>query len=157
VLIIAAIVTIFSKADDRLRVFELFGVIFLIFLIIALIVMVTLTRSLGGGLLATFYVNNAGIGYESGHLAKKLKRGTFILSLMSGSISAAGTTLIALSQEENFIPWQDVYSVKIYPSQQVVYVKSKEHDHQITLYCSLENFNKVTKLIAKKVKMPLIR
>jgi len=157
VLIIAVIVIIISNANDRLWVLVLFGVLFLIFLIVALVVMVALSRSLGGGLFATFSVNNAGISYEAGHLAKKLTRGTRILSLMSGSINAGGTTLIALSQEENFISWQDVQSVKIYSRQQVVHVRSKEPKNPIALYCTSDNFVKATEMISNKIPRTAIR
>ena len=87
VLVIAVIVVLFSNAVDRLRVLMLFGVLFLIFLLIAFIVMVAISRSLGGGLAAKFYVNNAGVGYEAGSPAKKISHGTLILSLMSGLIT----------------------------------------------------------------------
>jgi preprotein translocase subunit SecG len=157
VLIIAVIVVLFSNAQDRMEVVFLFGVLFGIFLLIALVVMVTLSRSLGGGLDAKFYVNNAGVGYEAGHPAKKLNRGTLILSLMSGSINAAGTTLIAISQEENFISWQDVHSVKIYTHPKVIHIRSKELINPIALYCTPENFGKVTEMISNKIPLAAIR
>jgi len=157
VLIIGAIVVIFSNAQNRLEVFMLFGVLFLIFLLIAFVVIAALSRSLGGGLLARFYINHAGIGYEAGPMAKKVNRGTLILSLMSGSVNAAGTTLMAISQEENFITWQDVHSVKIYVHPRVVHIRSKELINPIALYCTVENFGKVTEMIGKKVPLTAIR
>jgi hypothetical protein len=157
VLIIGAIVVIFSDAQNRLDVIILFCVLFLIFLLIALAVMVALSWSLGGGLQATFYVNHAGIGYEAGHLAKKVNRGTLILSLMSGSVTAAGTTLIAISQEENFISWEDVHSVKIYARPMVVHIRSKELINPIALYCTPDTFGRVTDMISKKVPLTAIR
>jgi hypothetical protein len=157
VLIIGAIVVIFSDAQNRLDMIILFCVLYLIFLLIALAVMVALSRSLGGGLQATFYVNHAGIGYEAGPLAKKVNRGTLILSLMSGSVKAAGTTLIAISQEENFISWEDVRSVKIYARPRVVHIRSKELINPIALYCTPETFGRVTDIISKKVSLTAIR
>ncbi|WAC05238.1 MAG: hypothetical protein OS112_01020 [Methanoregula sp.] len=157
VLVIAVIVVLFSNAGDRLGVLMLFGGLFVIFLFIAFIVMVAVSRSLGGGLAARFYVNNAGVGYEAGSPAKKISRGTLVLSLMSGSINAAGTSLVAVSQEENFIPWQDVRSVKIYARQRVIYIRSKELISPIALYCPQENFSRVTDMIAKKVSLPFIK
>lgn len=100
--------------------------------------MVVVSHSLGGGLAARFYVNNAGVGYEAGGPAKKISRRTLVLSLMSGSIKAAGKSLIAISQEENFISWQDVRSVKIYSRQRVIHISSKELIYPIALYCTAE-------------------
>ncbi len=157
VLIIAAIVVIFSNAQNRFEVIILFCVLFLIFLLIALVIMVALSWSLDGGLLATFYVNNSGIGYEAGHPAKKLNRGTCILSLMSGSVHAAGTTLIAISQEENFVSWQDVQSVRLYTHPRVIHIRSKELINPIDLYCTPENFGRVTEMISKNVPLAAIR
>jgi hypothetical protein len=157
VLVIAVIVILFSNASDRFGVLMLFGVLFLIFLFIAFLIMGAVSRCLGGGLAATFSVNNAGVGYEAGGPAKKISRGTLALSLMSGSINAAGTSLIAISQEENFISWQDVRSVKIYARQRVIYIRSKELISPIALYCTPENFGRVTDIIAKKVSLPFIK
>lgn len=157
VFIIGAIVVIISNAHNRLEVLFLFCVLFLIFLLIALAVMVALSRSLGGGLPAMFYVNHAGVGYEAGHQAKKVSRGALILSLMSGSVSAAGNTLTAIAQEENFIPWQDVHSVRIYAHQRVVHIRSKELSNPIALYCSPENFGRVIELIGKNVPLTAVR
>jgi hypothetical protein len=157
VLVIAVIVVLFSNAGDRLGVLVLFGVLFLIFLLIAFIVMVAVSYSLGGGLAARFYVNNAGVGYEAGGPAKKISRGTLVLSLMSGSIKAAGTSLIAISQEENFISWQDVRSIKIYPRQRVIHISSKELINPIALYCTAENFGRATDIIAKKMSLSSIK
>jgi hypothetical protein len=157
IIIIAVIVVIFSNAHDRLGVIILFGILFAIFLLIALVIMILLSRSLGGGLAATFYVNNSGVGYEAGSDAKKLNLGTIALSLMSGSINAAGTNLIAISQEENFIPWQDIQSVKIHTRQRVVLIRSKELINPMALYCTPENFSKVIEMIGKKVTLTAIR
>ena len=157
VLVIAVIVVLFSNAVDRLRVLMLFGVLFLIFLLIAFIVMVAISRSLGGGLAAKFYVNNAGVGYEAGSPAKKISHGTLILSLMSGLITAAGTSLIAISQEENFISWQDVRSVKIYSRQRIIHISSKELLNPIAVYCTEENFGRASDIIAKKVSLSSIK
>lgn len=157
VLVIAVIVVLFSNASDRLGVLILFGVLFLIFVFIAFIVMLAVSRSLGGGLAARFYVNNSGVGYEAGSPAKKIGRGTIALSLLSGSINAAGTSLIAISQEENFISWQDVRSVKIHTRPQVIFIRSKELISPIALYCTPENFGSVTDMIAKKVPLSVIK
>ena len=157
VLVIAVIVVLFSNAGDPLGVLMLFGVLFLIFLLIAFIVMAAISHSLGGGLAATFYINNAGVGYEAGRPAKKISRGTLVLSLMSGSIKAAGTSLIAIAQEENFISWQDVRSVKIYTSQRVIHISSKELINPIALYCTAENFDRATDIISKKVSLSSIK
>jgi hypothetical protein len=157
VLIIGIIVVIFSNAQNRLEVIILFCVLYLIFLMIALAVMVALSHSLGGGLKATFYVNHAGIGYEAGPLAKKVNRGALILSLMSGSVKSAGITLNAISQEENFISWEDVQSVKIYTRQKVVHIRSKELINPIALYCTPDTFGRVTDMISKKVPLTAIR
>jgi len=156
-IVIAIIVVLFSNASDRIGVLMLFGVLFLTFLSIAFIVMVAVSRSLGGGLAARFYVNNAGIGYEAGGPAKKISHGTLALSLMSGSIYAAGISLIAISQEESFISWQDVRSVKIYDHQRVILIRSKELGSPIALYCTPENFGRITDMIAKKVPLSVIK
>ena len=157
VLIIGAIVVIVSDAQTRLDMIILFSILYGIFLLIALAVMVALSWSLGGGLSATFYVNDAGIGYEGGPLAKKVNRGTLVLSLMSGSVKAAGTTLTAISQEENFIAWEDVHSVKIYAHPMVVHIRSKELINPIALYCTTDTFGRVTDMISKKVPLTAIR
>ena len=63
-LINGAIVVMVSDAQTRLDLIILFSTLHMIFFLIALAVMVALSWSLGGGLFATFYVNDAGIDYE---------------------------------------------------------------------------------------------
>ncbi|OPY39172.1 MAG: hypothetical protein A4E35_00406 [Methanoregula sp. PtaU1.Bin051] len=157
VLVIAAIVLVVSGSPDRLLIIAFFVALFLVFLLIALTVMISISRSLEGGLSARFYANNAGAGFEAGRKAEPLRSGAHVLWLISGLIDAAGPNLKSLTQEENFIAWLDVSNVWIYRRQRVILIRSKERVKPLALYCTPENFKPVEEMIRKKVPLTSIR
>jgi len=76
---------------------------------------------------------------------------------MSGSVKAAGTALTAISQEEDFMSWEEVHRVKIYAHPMVVHIRSMELNNPIALYCTPDTFGRVTDMISKKVPLTAIR
>src|SRR5271169_6611730 len=70
-IIVAGLVTIFSHTDNRIIIVGIFIVLFALILLVALTILSSLSRSLGGGIDASFSLNPAGIGYESGEGARQ--------------------------------------------------------------------------------------
>jgi len=149
--IIAGLVTIFSQTDDRWTVPVIFILLFGLILLVVFAILFSLSRSLGGGIDASYSLNPAGIGYEAGEAARKIHRSALILSLISGLVGAVGTSLIALSQEKNFIAWADVKNVRIHPHSHIIYIWGIENGKPIALYCTPVIFEQVGETIRKNM------
>jgi hypothetical protein len=149
--IIAGLVTIFSQTDNRWTVPAIFILLFGLILFVAFAILFSLSRSLGGGIDASYSLNPAGIGYEVGEGARKIHQSALILSLVSGLVGAVGTSLIALSQEKNFIAWTDVKNVRIHPHSHIIYIWGTENGKPIALYCTPEIFELVGGTIRKNI------
>jgi hypothetical protein len=149
--IVAGLVTIFSQTDNRWSILIIFIVLFGVILLIAFLILSSLSRSLGGSIDASFSLNPAGIGYEAGEAARKIHRSALMLSLISGLVSAMGTSLIALSQEKNFISWADVKNVRFHPYLHIIYIWGIENGRPIALYCTPEIFEQVGETIRNNI------
>jgi len=149
--IIAGLVTVFSQTDNRWTVLFIFILLFGLILLVAFAILSSLSRSLGGGIDASFSLNPAGIEFESGKGARQVHRSALILSLISGLVSSVGTTIIALSEEKNFIPWADVKNVRIHFHSRIIYIWGIENGKPIALYCTPEIFEQVAEAIRKNI------
>ena len=150
-LAIAIIVLIFAKNADPVMIILLFLAIFIFFILTAFVILEHLSRLLGGGIEASCYLNASGVGYEAGEAARRIHAGTIGISILSGMVHTTGTSLAALSASENYIAWQDVKQVRIYPHPHVIYIWDKENIRPIALHCPREKFDDVIDIIRKYV------
>jgi len=150
-LVMAIIILIFAKSADPVMIVLLFLVIFGLFILAAFVILEHLSRSLGGGIDASCYLNASGVGYEAGAAAGRVHTGTIGISLLSGMVHTAGTSLAALSASENYIAWEDVKLVRIYPGSRVIYIWDKESIRPIALHCPGEKLSEVIGVIRKNV------
>jgi hypothetical protein len=156
-LIIAGIVTLFARTGDRAGVLLIFLILLAGIFLVAFVIIALLSRHIGGGIDAAYTLNAAGIEYEGEEAARMIHRSTLLLSLISGAVGAAGTSLIALSQEKNFIAREDVHRVKIYRGPRVVYLLSRESTPPIALYCPPDLFDQILEIFKKNVRNPTLK
>lgn len=119
-------------------VFIFFGVIWAI---------VGLFIDLGGGFHATYQLTSKGIYFSSGRTAKKTANAIAIIGALIRSASVAGAGLLARSEQDQFIRWNEIKKVKVRRGSRYIFVRKGFGSKPVGLYCTEENFNNVLKLI----------
>ena len=102
-----------------------------------------------GGLITEFAVTPEGVGYRAGEGSKAINRGTLAGSVATGSLSGAGGSLINISREMDFMSWDEVHSITVYPKERSLVFVRKARIFPFAFYCTEENFGKVTALVQK--------
>jgi len=109
-----------------------------------------LVIDLAGGFHATYEVTSKGIYFSSGSTAKKAVNAIAIIGVLSRSASVAGAGLLARSEQDQFIRWDEIKKVKVRRGNRYIFVKKGFGSKPIGLYCTEENFEEVLKLIQTK-------
>ncbi len=73
---------------------------------------------------------------------KAASRLAVVLGILSGNMAAAGTGLLAMSEEAKRISWAEVRKVNYYPDARVISIKNGWRV-VVRLYCSQENYEQI--------------
>jgi hypothetical protein len=122
-------------------------VLFLVLVVIGIIVAAALQAVTKGGPVATFAVIKKGIGYRAGPVSQAINLATLGGAAVTGSLSAAGGSLINVSREMDFIAWKDMRSVTARTSDRSIVVYWKELISPVAVYCTKENFEPVISMV----------
>ena len=129
-----------SGAPEMLLLFAVLGA-FLAGLF--LVVLLLLQLATGGGLLTTFFISSRGVAYRAGSVTRSADRAVTAVAALGGSAGGAGAGLLAMSEEESMLRWEDVRYISIYPKVRSLVFRSRWLIGPVVLYCTEENFARV--------------
>jgi hypothetical protein len=122
-------------------------VLFLI--ILGLIIAAALQFFTKGGMTTDFAITPEGIGYRAGKESKVINRATLAGTAIGGSLSGAGGSLINISREMDFMPWDEMRSITVYPRERTLLFYRKALIFPFSLTCTPENFEQAKTLVRK--------
>jgi len=122
--------------------------------VLMLLIMLVLQLVTGGGLDTEFFISNEGIAHKAGSTTRALNRASTGGSAVLGSLSGTGAGLLAMSQENTLLRWEDVRYISVYRSMRSLVFRSKFLISPVVLYCSEENFPAILALV-KKYALPV--
>ena len=115
--------------------------------LLMLIIMFVLQLFTGGGLMTEFFISSEGVAHKAGSTTKTLDRVSAGGSAMLGSMPGTGAGLLAMSQENNMLAWEEVRYVSVYPRVNSIVLRSKYLISPVVLYCTDENFQVILAMI----------
>lgn len=117
--------------------------------VLFLIIMLVLQIVTGGGLDTEFFISDEGVAHKAGSTTRALDRVSAGGSAVLGSLSGTGAGLLAMSQENNVLVWEDVRYVSVYRSVRSIVFRSKYLISPVVLYCTEENFPVILAIVKK--------
>lgn len=123
--------------------------VFVFFVVLALLIAAAIQFFSKGGLTTEFAVTPEGIGYRAGKESELINRATLAGTALGGSLAGAGGSMINISREMDFMRWDEVRSITVYPRERSLVFSRKWLIFPFALYCTQENFEKV-KALARK-------
>lgn len=115
--------------------------------ILFLFVMVVLHLVTHGGLSTTFFIGSKGVAHSAGSTTRSLNRASTGGSVLLGSMGGTGAGMLAMSQEENMLRWEEVRYISVFPRVRSVVLRSKYLISPVVLYCTEKNFDAVLTMI----------
>ena len=119
------------------------GGFLLIFVCIGIVI------DLFGGFKVIFILSQSGVRSLSGKVAKAATTATMITGLLAGNITTFASGALAASEQNVFIPWDAITSVKLKASRRFMLIKREWGYKPIGLYCTPENYQQVLELIRR--------
>lgn len=145
-IVLGLIFWLITGAQDMLLLFVVLGgFLALVFLLVMLVLQIVT----GGGLLTAFFISSEGVAYRAGGTTRSLNRAATAGSVLMGSMGGTGAGLLAMSQECNFLAWNEVRYISLYPSVRSIVFRSPLLISPVVLYCTEENFAGVLALVRK--------
>jgi len=114
-----------------------------------LIIMPVLKIVTGGGLETEFFISDEGVAYKAGSTTRALDRVSTGGSVVLGSMTGTGAGLLAMSQENNVLSWEEVRYVSVYHSVRSIVFRSKYLISPVVLYYTDENFSGILAMVKK--------
>ena len=103
-----------------------------------------------GGFRVTFILTSAGIRSLSGKGAKNAANAAIIGGLLAGNLTGMAAGTLAKSEQNVFIPYAEVTTVKIKSRRRYILVKGDWSEKPIGLYCHKDNFADIVRLLHEK-------
>jgi len=119
------------------------GGLLLIFVFVGIVI------DLFGGFKVIFVLSSYGVRSLSGKVAKATATVTMIAGLLGGSTTAFASGALAESEQNVFIPWDAITSVKHKASRRFLLIKRAWGYKPIGLYCTPENHQQVLELVRR--------
>ncbi|MDP2797403.1 MAG: hypothetical protein Q8N94_07840 [Methanoregula sp.] len=113
------------------------------------IIMLVLQIATGGGLETEFFISSEGVAHKAGSTTKTLDRFSTGGSVVPGSMSGTVAGLLAMSQENNVLAWEEVRYVSVYRSVRSIVFRSKYLISPVVLYCTDQNFSGILAMVKK--------
>ena len=125
------------------------GGIFLFLLVLCLIVAAAIHFFTKGGPMGEFAIGSEGVGYRAGKESKALNRATLAGSVVGGSLSGAGGSLINISRETESMSWDEMRSVTVDRRDRSLVFYRHSLVYPIALYCTEETFEPAIELVRR--------
>lgn len=123
--------------------------IMIFFIVLGLIIAAAIQFFTKGGPDTDFAVTKEGIGYRAGKESKAINRATLAGTAIGGSLAGAGGSLINISREMDFMSWDEMRSITVYPRERSLMFYRRILLFPFVLYCTPENFEAVKGLVRK--------
>lgn len=151
-LLLGIFVAVLAKRPEYALLVPLGGmsILFGIFIVVALVIDVF------GGFKATFFLTTHGVRSVSGKGAKAASTAAIVMGVLAGKPGAVGAGLLATSEQNVFIPWNDITKIKVKTGRRYILVKREWGNKPIGLYCTRENLSQVMDILRQYAgdKMP---
>jgi hypothetical protein len=117
------------------------GAIFIGLVVLVLVIAAALQFFTQGGPMGGFAMGSDGVAYTAGKESESINRITLLGSLVGGSLSGAGGSLINISREKEFMNWEEMRSVTADRRDRSLVFTRKSFLFPIAIYCTEENFD----------------
>lgn len=117
--------------------------------VLMLVIMLVLQIVTRGGFETEFFISDEGVSHKAGSSTRTLDRVSAGGSVVLGSMSGSGAGLLAMSQENNMLAWEEVRYVSVYRSVRSMVFRSKYLISPVVLYCTDENFPQILAMVKK--------
>ena len=145
--LLVATILVIATGDTSLYI--LFGMVFAAVFLLCLIIMLVLQLVYGGGLNTCFFISPKGVSHQAGDEMQALDRLSLIGSVVGGSTGGTGAGLIAISQENNALLWNEIRYIRVYSRLRFIELRSKYLMSPVVLYCNEDNFLTVLDLVKR--------
>lgn len=125
------------------------GGIFLFLLVLCLVIAAAIHFFTKGGPMGEFAIGSEGVEYRAGKESKALNRATLAGSVVGGSLSGAGGSLINISRETESMSWDEMRSVTVDRRDRSLVFYRQSLVFPIALYCTEENFEPAIELVRR--------
>lgn len=113
------------------------SILFGIYIVVALVI------DAFGGFKATYFITTDGVRAVSGRGAKTAVAVAVLAGALAGKPGLAGAGMLAESEQDVFIPWEDIRTIKVKPGRRFIHINREWGSKPIGLYCTAENFQEV--------------
>lgn len=131
--------------------------IFIFLVVLSLIIAGAMQFFTKGGPYTEFAVTNKGVGYKAGDESKAINAITLAGSVLVGSLSGTGGSLINISREIDFMEWKEMRSVTGYRRDHSILFYRKALINPFAFYCTPEIFEKVIIMAREKAPQAKIK
>jgi hypothetical protein len=139
---LALLFTIISKSIAGLYLgAALFGGLMLIFVLVGAAI------DLFGGFRTRFVLTSHGVRSASGKGARAAATTAMVGGILTGSLTGMATGAMARSEQDVFIPYSEVATVKVNSRRQYITVKGSWSQKPIGLYCRNDDFAGILQLL----------
>jgi hypothetical protein len=138
-----------SLVTGSIEMFVLFIIISAGLSLLMLLIMLVIQLVTGGGLDTEFLISSEGVAHNAGSTTRALNRASAGGSAVLGSLAGTGAGLMAISQENTVLSWEDVRYISVYRRTRSIVFRSKYLIGPVVLYCSEEKFLPVLAMVKK--------
>jgi hypothetical protein len=139
---LALLFTVISKSIAGVYLSAgLFGGLMLIFVLVSGVI------DLFGGFLTRFIVTTRGVRSISGKGARAAATTAIVGGILAGSLSGMAAGTLARSEQDVFIPYDEVSAVKVNRRRQYITVRGSWLQKPIGLYCRNDDFTGILHLL----------
>jgi hypothetical protein len=131
--------------------------IFIFFLVLGLIIAGGIQFFTKGGPYMEFAVTKDGVGYKAGDESTAINLITLAGSVLGGSLSGTGGSLINISREMDFMEWKEIRSVTAYRRDHSILFYRKALVNPFAFYCTPDVFEKVVEIAWKRAPQAKIK
>jgi hypothetical protein len=141
--LLGILMAVIAKRPEFALIVPLVALVFFL----GIFVLVAVVIDLFGGFKCYFFLTTLGVRSVSGRGARAASTATVIAGLLAGNPGAIGTGLLAESEQNVFIPWQDITRIKVKAGSRYVHIKREWGCKPIGLYCTAANVQQVMDIL----------
>lgn len=102
---------------------------------------------ISGGFSASYVVTKKGVYFSSGKGARAVAGTATLVGALAGSPGMAGAGLLARSEQDAFIAWNDIRKVSVDEGSRYIEIRAELGSKPIGLYCNEEAFQHMRDLL----------
>lgn len=133
-----------KSLDGLLLAAGIFTFLMTVFVVVGFVI------DLFGGFQVRFALTTFGVRSIAGKGAKIAANTAFWVGVLTGKAGTAGAGILARSEQNNFISFQDVSEVKLHPGRCYIRVKGGFLQKPIALYCLPDNYIDAEAILRQK-------